>query len=464
MTRSSVTRALRRALAASALTAGLAAGGAAHSAGFAIVEQSASGLGSAYAGAAANPADASVLAYNPAGIAAIRHRQLVAAGHLIRPRTRLQPGATLTIGSTTTPLSNLGGQAGVTAFVPNLYFVTPLGRHLTGGIGLYAPFGLATEYDPRWGGRYHAIRSELRTVSLVPTIALQAGERLRIGASLNINYAEANLTNAVDFSAVCLGIAADPTLSALLGITAADCAAAGLTTPGNPATDGTARVEGDSWGFAFHAGALLRLDDGTRIGLSYRSSIAHTLEGDARFSGTPSLFSSRRLFIDSRAAAPIQFPESVSLSLAVPRGRWTWLADATWTNWSRFEKLVIYYRDSNQAPTEVDESWRSSWRLSAGFDYRASAEWTLRAGLAYDQTPIPDAEHRTPRIPGNDRRWLAVGASYQGRKNLRLDVGYARLFVSDTPIRNSSGQGHLLTGTYESSVDILSAQLVWQMD
>jgi long-chain fatty acid transport protein len=101
-------------------------------------------------------------------------------------------------------------------------------------------------------------------------------------------------------------------------------------------------------------------------------------------------------------------------------------------------------------------------RYSLGLNYRYNSAWLLRAGIAYDEEPIPDAQHRTPRIPGNDRTWLAFGANYRYSPALSFDVGYAHLFVDDTPIDVSTATAGALVGEYDNSVDILSAQVNWK--
>jgi long-chain fatty acid transport protein len=90
----------------------------------------------------------------------------------------------------------------------------------------------------------------------------------------------------------------------------------------------------------------------------------------------------------------------------------------------------------------------------------------LRGGLAYDETPVPDAEHRTPRIPGNSRTWLSLGGSYRIDTAFIIDVGYSHLFVSDPPINNTFESSvptlaATINGSYSASVDIFSAQLRW---
>ena len=144
----------------------------------------------------------------------------------------------------------------------------------------------------------------------------------------------------------------------------------------------------------------------------------------------------------------------------------TLLADITWTGWSSFDELRIKYANTNQPDSATTESWDDTFRYSIGLDWQYSNKIKLRTGLAYDQTPIPDAEHRTPRVPGNDRTWLSFGGTYNINDAFTVDIGYSHLFVSNTSINNTfeSSQPALaatLKGSYEASVDILSAQLRW---
>ena len=49
----------------------------------------------------------------------------------------------------------------------------------------------------------------------------------------------------------------------------------------------------------------------------------------------------------------------------------------------------------------------------------------LRAGIAYDNTPVPNAEYRLTSLPDNDRTWLSVGVQWKPTKTSALDVGAA---------------------------------------
>lgn len=375
-------------------------------AGFALVEQSASGLGNAFAGQAASAQDASTIFFNPAGMTLLPDRQVVVAGHLIKPQFKF---------SGTSPLSGgNGGDAGDYALVPNTYFAFRLTPDVHLGIGVNAPFGLKTEYDSTWKGRTQAIKSEVKTINLNPSIAWKASETLSLGAGLNIQYAEATLTNSAG-------------------------------------AKGMAKVHGDDYGWGFNLGILWQPSNATRIGLAYRSEVDQTLEGEATFSADAAS--------NGGISADLTLPDSASLSLFHKLNpQWDLLADVTWTGWSDFKELRIL-RNNGSTLSVTDENWDNVYRYSLGANYHLNDRVTLRAGVAYDQAPVSDA-YRTARIPDGDRTWLAFGAQYRVSDRSTLDFGYTHLFIRDTPI-NKTENGVTLSGTYEGAVDILSAQITY---
>lgn len=379
----------------------------ASAAGFALVEQNVSGLGNAYAGQAAAATDASTIFFNPAGMSLLPDRQLVLAGHLIKPQAEFTGTSTIGGGD--------GGDAGGLALVPNAYYAFRLTPDVHLGIGMNAPFGLATKYDSTWAGRTQAIKSELKTVNLNPSIAWKASNTLSLGAGLSLQYAEATLTNATGAA------------------------------PGAPVGE----VKGDDYGWGFNLGALWKLNDSTRIGVNYRSEIDNTLEGTLKVNGAT---------VVNPVFADVTLPDSASLSLFHKLDmRWEVLADVTWTGWSDFDELRIVNTAGASVVPVVTENWEDSFRYSVGANYHLNDKLTLRGGVAYDETPVSDV-YRTARIPDEDRTWLAFGAQYRLSERSRIDVGYAHLFVKDASI-NKTESGVTLTGTYDASVDILSAQL-----
>ena len=395
------------------LVAGLALAGCthlAHAAGFALIEQNASGLGNAYAGAAAVAGDASTIYFNPAGMTLLPDSQVVVAGHLIKLKAEFSGTVDPALGG------GQGGDAGDWAFVPNAYFAYRLSSDIHVGLGVNAPFGLKTEYDSDWIGRYQALKSELKTVNLNPSVAYRVFDRFSVGAGLNLQYLETELTN-------------------LTGV-------------------GVAAVEGDDYGWGFNLGALWQLTPSTRLGLAYRSEIDFDLEGDASFSAMPAL--------DGDVTAKTTMPDSASLSLFHKLSpTWDLLADVSWTGWSDFDKLAIY-RTSGALLSYTPENWDDTLRYSVGATWHMSEKLSLRGGLAYDEAPVSDAD-RTPRIPDGARTWVAVGGQYRLGKASAIDFGYAHLFVNDpgldvAALATPVSPANRLTGEYDSAVDILSAQ------
>ena len=425
------------------------------SSGFALIENSASGQGNAFAGAAAYAEDASTVWFNPAGMMKLDNAQIVVAGHLISPKSSFtNANSTDAFG---TPLSGPDDDGGIDAFVPNVYWVTPIGERMKFGLGVTAPFGLTTKYDDTWKGRYHAVETDLKTININPSIAYQVNPQLSIAGGFNVMFADVTLSSMVDFGSICV---------AQLGATA--CAAMGNTPQG---ADGFADLSGDNFddvGLGINLGLMYDIDENTRVGVAWRSETKIKVTGDAKFTvpATASFVQGAGLFVNTGLKADVTLPQSLSVSVAHDMEKWKLLADITWTGWSSFDELRIRYDNPLQPDTATTENWKDSFRYSVGADYMLDEKWTLRGGLAYDETPIPDAEHRTPRIPGNSRTWLSLGGSYHVDTAFIIDVGYSHLFVSDPAINNTFESSvptlaATINGSYDASVDILSAQLRW---
>lgn len=433
----------------------------AQGAGFAIIEQNASGMGNAYAGAAASAEDASTVYFNPAGLMQLQSREMVFAGHIISPQAEFSDSNSRS--GTGAPLGGTdGGDGGETAFVPNFYYAQPMNNDWTVGLGVNAPFGLETDYDDGWIGRYHALKSELITININPSLAYRFNDRLSFGFGVSYQKIDAKLTNALDFGSICIS-ALTPSLGSQAAAAAA-CGASGIT-PLN--SDGMQSFQGDDWSWGYNLGLLYEASESTRIGIAYRSSIKHELDGTVDITtpaGLPAAVAASAP--DQGVTANIELPETLSVSLYHEiNDRWTLLADYTRTRWSRFDELKIVFDQGvlGQPSSTQPENWDDNNRYSVGATYKVDAQWKLRGGLAYDETPIPNATLRTPRIPGNDRTWVSMGFSYTPTSVLTVDAGYSHLFINDPAINTTDiTTGHVLQGSYDAAVDIVSAQVVWR--
>ncbi len=448
----------------------------AQAAGFALIENSASGMGNAFAGAAAVANDASTAWFNPAGLTRIKTPQLTVVGHIVTGSSdftdkgsSVNPKLTqgeVTPGSITGPNDDANSGA---AFIPNLYYVRPLSDKVSFGFAFNAPFGLETDYKDDWVGRYQALNSSVTAVNINPSLGWQVNDKLSLGAGVSLQYVQAALSTAIDSSAACLKFAeANP--EALL----ADCGKVGLTA-GTSDKDSKVELESDNLEFGFNLGLMYSVNDATRLGLAYRSRMSQATEGDAQYTIDPDLQrvvdkvnaglraanAGRQELVDSDIDATVDLPPSLSFSVShQANSKLQLLGDITWTGWSSFEELRVKFA-SGQDDFVTEQEWEDVIRLSIGGNYQLDDKWTLRAGLAFDEEAIPDEKHRTPRIPGNDRTWLSFGAGMNVNKNIHLDFGYAHLFIDDAGADHTDDNGYTFRGEYESNVNIVSAQLNW---
>ncbi len=423
---------LHIAVAGSFLALGMGLSANSMASGFAIIEASASGMGQAFAGAAAIAEDPSTVFFNPAGMMYLEGTQVTVGMHIIKSDAEFNDKGSSNLAPYGVPQGGDGGNAGDTFFVPNFYYVRDFGEKYKIGLGINAPFGLGTEYDSGWMGRYTSTDSEVKSININPAIAFKANDKLSIGLGMNVQYFEATLKSDI--------------YQAALGM-----------------SDGKAKINGDSWEFGFNIGFIYELTSATRLGVHYRSEINHTLEGDAKFSNMHPLLGGNR---KQDVSADIKTPATFSVSLTHQLDdKLTLLADITHTSWSNFKELKIVDDNSGATVSQVDEKWDDTFRYSLGMKYAYNSQWTLRTGIAHDETPIAD-KHRTSRIPGDDRFWLSFGASYSPSPSLTIDAGYSHLWVDDTDIEETYNLLNIASGTvkgdYDSDVDIFSIQATWK--
>ncbi len=412
----------------------------ANGAGFALIEHSASGMGSAFASGGAAAEDASTIWFNPASITLLDGQNAMVALHYILPTTSYSDSGSLNADGSTLSGNNSNGEQ--SAVVPNIYYTNQIEDKLFVGFGLNVPFGLGTKYDDDWVGRYHGVETHLTTINFNPTIAYEVDKKISIGGGINVQYVDVILTSAIDFGAL-------------------------LGSPGS--ADGFVDLQGDninSMSYGWNIGTLYKVDRDTRFSIAYRSAIKHRVDGEADFTvptqAAPIV--STGIFVDTDIYANVTLPASLSFSAFHSYGDFELMADATWTQWSVFDELRIKYKNEKQPDSVTTENYQDQWRLAIGAKYHQSNSLLFRAGLAYDQKAVKNSKYRTVRIPDNDRTWLSFGVGYKYSELISADFGYSHLFVSDTEINNefeasNTALNHTLNGSYDSSVDIFSAQI-----
>jgi len=480
----------------------------AQASGFQLREQSPLSQGNAFAGISAGGGDISALFFNPAVMTQYDGWQFSLGGTYVGLGAKFENAS----GSRTPVLQGLGffsapvtganlspisgptshGNAAISAVLPEFNIMYSVNKDLKLGLSVNVPFGLTTEYDSNWVGRYHALKSDLKTIDVAPSIAYRVNDQFTFGVAFVARKANAELTNAVDYgSALGLKVGGalaaaglstvspgpgqnSPVANVAMGAPNATFGTPGYATPG--AWDGQGGLKGDGWGYGWKAGFTYQPSQDFRLGFAYHAAMTMTLKGDATFTYPTNLPTTDLLALqgagltNGKGQADLPLPSTASLGF-------DWKVSPTFslqgevaqTSWSKFKTLDVKFT-SNTAPqvtdSITDESWKDTTFISVGGTWKLNQEWTVRAGAAFDQSAVDD-NHRTPRIPDNDRKWASFGCSYAFSKKTTLDIGYSRLFISDGKVQLSAGTSPYdnnatrgsLTGTIKADINIFGAQL-----
>lgn len=432
--------------------------GYANAAGFSLVDQGGRGLGSAYAGEVAIAEDATTIAFNPAGLTRLPGGQMAVTGHVLALDVTFENhGSTVGARFGGGPLHGAADAStspvGVAPMTDVSYQLTP---RWWVGFGMLAPFGFRTKWNRQWVGRYHADDSELKTIELAPTVAFKATDRLSLGASLTVQYADARLSSALDMGGIC-----ELNLDQI-GAPPGTCSTLGLDVQ---KVDGFVDIDGQSWGVGYQLGVLYEFAANTRVGLSYRSMVRHELGGTAHFTVPPkaSILQSTGALRTTGSEFVLDLPEVVRLAVYHELDtRWAVMAGVAWTHWARFDDVVVQFDNPAQPALEQPEDWHDAWRIALGVSRRVGERWVVQLGTSYDQSPVPSATLRTPRIPDSDRVWLTTGVGYRITDRLRLDVSYAHFFGLPSSTSNADPvTGHVLRGDFTASANLWGLQLSW---
>ena len=337
------------------------------------------------------------------------------AGHFVSPSFKYRDGGSS--GVFANPGTGDGGDGGDLAFIPQLFLVGSIGGGLWMGVAQNGPFGLKTEYDYGWRGRFVALKSQSRAVNLNPALAYEVSPGFSVGLGVNFQRFKVQLVR--------------------------DAGPAGISD-----------IDAGDSTIGWNAGIMLKPGAKTRVGLSYRSRMEYELGGTATFTGNP--------LANRSVNAAITLPESASFSVVTELTKqWEIMADATWTRWSRLQTINVVPTTPLLGPQAallppLVFNWDNSMRVGIVLSYQPNETWKFRTGIAYDPTPTKDAT-RTPQLPDQDRTFVSVGARYDTKTLGRIDVSFMHQFIRDARV-NVSSPASTLSGTFKNRADILSIQ------
>lgn len=419
--------ALKAALAVTTAVGAFAvASGTAEAGGFAIREQSAQFQGSSFAGNAAGGGLSSMY-WNPAalgqagaGLNSESHAALIFGQAVNTVETYTTgpafpdppgPGALMLAPA---------GSGGISdwALVPASYYSYRLSDRLVLGMSMNSGFGLTTNpTNQTYLGAELGRKTKLFTINAAPTLAFKIAPGITIGAGVQIQYASAKMSFATGLPL-------------------------GTTTNFRNAED---------FAFGATAGVLFEPAPGTSIGLGYRSQLSHEFKGDFRSPLVPGGG-------PVGATTEVNLPDIVTVSLRqsiAPNMRL--LGTVEWSNWSRFKELALALPGGTTL--HIPANWSDGWFFSVGGEYDLNPGMTLRAGVAYEISPVDDPTKRFTSIPDNDRIWLSAGATLQLTETMSADLAYSHVFIENGDFDRDSLAGNHITGYSEASVDIVTASL-----
>lgn len=358
--------------------------------GFTLSEQSVSSMGTSNAGRTSNAVDASVVFNNPAAMGELKKAQFTQAVAFIDAKTKIKNVAPLASGQ-----GGIGGTSNGNivphTFIPSGYFTSGDQGGWAWGIAAYGSYGLKTNNEPTFTGRHLGDKSSVEVITIQPAISYQVSDRVSVGFGPTINKVDAYLSK--------FGGAA-----------------------------GQVELEGDDIGYGYNAGIHAKLTPETQVGLVYRSKVKYKIDDGSLKAANVGTFS---------ASTGLTLPESVELSASHKlNAQNTVHAGATWTRWSRLANINVI----SSAPipalansTEVFD-WKDSIGYAVGLSHAYSDNLTLRAGLAYDNTPVAP-EHRSVRLPSADRYIVSIGAGYKLSPTQTIDASYSYLQEETAEVR-----------------------------
>ena len=381
----------------------LASAGNANAAGYQLNEFSVTNLGRSFAGIGVAGDDYSALGYNPAGMTLMK-------------RSGMQAGLTMTeVASKIRGVGNTAGKKTDMDFMiplPSMFGQYNVNDKLFLGAGIYVPFGLATRYghdsfvaDDKNGVR----RSELEVIDTNLSAAYKVDNHLSLGVSGILRHIKGKLTSNVNKTLPVYGYS---------NLAYSDFKVSG-------------------WSTTMNLGAMYEFDEDTRVGLSYRFKSTQRTTGHHTVTVNPQ-FASMAPTLNNRfdSVSDPELPASWILSGYHKFGeKWGTTATVKYTQWHRFSVFPAY--SSGSGNLDVQYRWKDAWNFALGQDYYLNENWTLRAGLAWDQSPVPNSAYRTNRIPDTDRLWTSFGVSY-ATGNHQFDFGYAHLFMMHGKVWNSA--------------------------
>lgn len=416
--------------------------------------------------AAAEAADASTIFYNPAGLTKLDSSQISVNANIVLPSIHYEADSATDF--TGIPVQgSKSGKITKTTVAPHIYGAYKVNDNLTVGLGVYVPFGSATEYEKDSVLRHNINKLGLTSIAVEPVAAWKLNERHSFGAGIIAQHTSAELRKYADW-----GIQKK---AAMLNNPAAAAAIQ---------ADGHADVKGSDWGFGYQLAWMWDINDRARVGVNYRSKVSHTLKGDAEWAAdgaaAKTMWNGNMLAPlgytpSEKASVKIVTPESLSVhGMYKVSDKADLFGDVTWTRHSRFNKAELVFENTKKIVngqsdrTTITPNWRNTYKVGFGGSYQISEPLQLRAGIAFDKSPVRNADYRMNSLPDGNRIWFSAGMKYNIGKNHVVDAAYTHIHINDTTYRTAKASGNDVdskgasSARFKNHADIIGLQYTYK--
>lgn len=363
--------------------------------------------------------DVSALYFNPAGLIYSPGLQMSLGTTIIAPSASFRgPSPSISESKTVNKL-----------FTPSHFYIS---KKMTDdwalGFAFNNPFGLGTEWEPEWVGRFITVKTDLKVYSFTPAASFRLCDKLSFGLGFQFNYATVEIVRKLNLY------------------------------PFN--AEATVNLEGDySFGFGFNAGLMYSPTDNFTIAASYRSPVKHKFRGDANTTA-PAQFTGR--VPTGTISAELTTPGQIVGGIAVtPSKALTISADFQYVFWSSYDTLKVVFDNPAFPSSAAPRMYQDTWIGRIGAEYRVSDQLALRAGFSYDKNPVKD-EYLDPLLPSSDRFGFSGGIGYKLTENFNLDLSYLYFRFNQRTVTNSlisySGNPGFapVNGTYNASANLFA--------
>lgn len=414
---------------------------------FRLRETNASGVGRAMAGEAAAPEGTAAEQFDNAASLGFLDKSAVEVSTVY-----LRTKAAFTKDVATNPFTAGAGaidsskkaDGGGNFVIPSAYLAWKASKSWTLGFGFTAPWGLRTEYDRDWVGKSRAILSDMQVFNFNPAVAWRINKYLAVGAGFNFQHASAELSRNLNVAG---------------GVVNAD-----------------ATIKGKSWGYGGNFGVLVAPTETTKVGLGWRTAITQKVKGDITYANRTTYnagaMRAAGIVLDGQdAEASMKLPDIFTLSGSWDVNKsWRLLGTIEWTRWSILRELQVKFPGSGAKDSVETFAYKNSMFYSLGAIYSYNKHWSLKGGIAYDVTPT-SLEHRSPRIPDENRTWFSIGADYKHNDHLSFSLSYTYVYLPSIAIDLKTGTSltspdatkGTLKGKFSSDSHLIGARLTWRI-